>query len=219
VLSGTLWQLSQWIYVDFQVGVAKYNAIYGTLAALPIFMIWLYLAWAILLLGLEVTYAVQNLQSVCQDLRGGRVSIVGRTRAILAVLLHLARRFQRGEPAPAAESIAAELSLPPRLLLGILELLQRRELVVEVTGAGGFSGYLPAREPDAIQLTALLGSIAVDGADYMPPEGCAEHAVIIALVDRLAMTAGGSLTEVTLRDLVDQVETAGKGEPQSAGER
>lgn len=58
IFSGTLWQLSQWAYVDFQVGVAKYNAIYGALAALPIFMVWLYLAWAIVLLGLEVTYAV-----------------------------------------------------------------------------------------------------------------------------------------------------------------
>jgi len=212
IFSGTFWQLSQWAYVDFQVGVAKYNAIYGTLAALPIFMVWLYLAWAIVLLGLEVTYAVQNLKSVRRDLRGGRVSITGRTRIVLAVLLHLARCFQRGEPAPSAEALAAELEIPPRLLGGILELLQRQGLVVTLIRADGVSGFLPAREPDTIAVAVLLGSIASDGTDYLPPPGCAEHAVVIALVERLAQAAGGSLNGMTLRSLAEQMEGKGGGQ-------
>jgi len=57
VFGGTLWQLSQWGYLNFQVGVARYNAIYGTMAALPILMVWIYLSWMIVLLGLEMTYA------------------------------------------------------------------------------------------------------------------------------------------------------------------
>ena len=144
VFGGTLWQLSQWVYVDCQVGVLRYNAIYGTLAALPIFMVWLYLAWAIVLLGVEVTFAVQNLGSVRRDLRGGRVSITGRTRIVLAVMLHLVRCFQRGAPAPSAEALAAELEVPPRLLGRILELLQRQGLVVALVRADGVSGFLPA---------------------------------------------------------------------------
>lgn len=218
MFSGTLWQLSQWAYVDFQVGVARYNAIYGTLAALPIFMVWLYLAWAVVLLGLVVTYAIQNLQSVRRDLRGGRVSITGRTRVVLAVLLHLARCFQRGEPAPSAESIAAELKIPPRLLQVVLALLRRQGLVAELVGTDGAIGFLPAREPDTMPITTVLGSIADDGTDYVPPGDCAEHVVVIALVERLTEAAGGSLAGITLRDLVQQAE-AGTGEgDQPAGE-
>ena len=218
IFSGTFWQLSQWAYVDFQVGLARYNAIYGTLAALPIFMVWLYLAWAIVLLGLEVTYAVQNLKSVRRDLRGGRVSITGRTRVVLAVLLYLARCFQRGEPAPSAEALAAELEIPPRLLGGILDLLQRQGLAVALIRADGVCGFLPAREPDTIAVAALLGSIAGDGTDYLPPTGCAEHAVIINLVNRLALAADGALAGVTLRDLVEQADAArGEGGQPVAG--
>lgn len=214
VFSGTLWQLSQWAYVDFQVGVARYNAIYGTLAALPVFMIWLYLAWAILLLGLEVTYAVQNLASVRQDLRGGRVSVAGRTRVIMTVLLRVAGCFHRGTPPPTFEELAAGLEIPPHLLRGILEMLQRHRLVTEVAGANGTSAYLPAREPDKIRLEAVLAALAADGADYLPPGGCAEHEVVVATVDRLAAAAGGSLAGLTLRDLVEQAEKREPGEDQ-----
>jgi membrane protein len=207
IFGGTLWQLSQWAYVDFQVGVARYNAIYGTLAALPIFMVWLYLAWAIVLLGLEVTFAVQNLKSVRRDLRGGRVSIAGRTRIILAVLLHVARCFQRGEPPPSAEDLAADLEIPPRLLRGLLSLLQRHNLLSEVAGCDGSSVYLPARAPDGIELSVLLGSIAADGSDYVPPTGSPETAVINDLVEQLAGGGRLVLAGMTLRDLVEKLET------------
>ncbi len=208
IFGGTIWQLSQWVYVDFQVGVARYNKIYGTLAALPIFMIWLFLAWAVVLLGLEVAYAVQNLRSIRRDLRGGRVSITGRTRIVLAVMLHLARRFHQGEPAPCAETLAAELEIPPRLLGGILDLLQRQGLIVAQIGAGGVSGFLPAREPDTMLLADLLGRIAGDGTDYLPPLECVEHAAVLSLVEGLALSAGESLAGMTLRDMVEQAERA-----------
>jgi membrane protein len=217
IFGGTLWQLSQWAYVDFQVGVARYNAIYGTLAALPIFMVWLYLAWAIVLLGLEVTFAVQNLRNVSRDLRGGRISIAGRTRIILSILVHLALVFRRGEPPPPAEAIAEELEIPPRLLRTILDLLQRLGVVAEVVGTDGENGYLPAREPAKLLLTELLGGIADDGSDYRPPEKCAAHGSVTSLVAQLTNASDGALQDVTLADLVEQAEKAGKGGCQSAG--
>lgn len=211
IFSGTLWQLSQWAYVDFQVGVAKYNAIYGALAALPIFMVWLSLAWAIVLLGLEVTYAVQNLQSERQDLRGGRIGIGGRTRAVLAILLHVGRRFRRGEPAPTAEAIAAHLAIPPRLTRGLLDLLLRQGVIV----AAGVDGYHPAREPDTVRLDELLAAVAADGADYLPPPGCPEEGAVTAVVERLAAGAAAGMDGMTLRDLIEQTEVEPVGGAQA----
>jgi membrane protein len=218
VFGGTLWQLSQALYVDLQVGVARYNAIYGTLAALPIFMVWIYLAWSIVLLGLEVTFAVQNLQSVRRDLRGGRVSVTGRTRVVLAVLLHLARRFHRGESPATAEAMAAELEIPPRLLRAILEMLQRLGMVVEVAGNNDTAAYLPAREPETLPLAALLGTVADDGSDYLPPESCPERAAVIRLVERITVAGSGALSGMTLRDLVEEAEAARRGDVQPAAE-
>lgn len=219
VFGGTLWQFSQWAYVHFQFGVSRYNAIYGTLSALPVFMIWLFLAWVIVLLGLQVAYAVQHLQSVRRDLRGGKVSVAGRTRVILAVLVHLAIRFQRGQPPCSGEELAAALQIPPRLLAVVMEMLQRLELVAEVTAGQGGRGYLPAREPHALPVSELLARIVNEGADYLPPLVCAERAAIVSLVERLGEGAGSRLDGLTLGDLVDEVEAGGtvEGQEQAGG--
>ncbi|MGB9080265.1 MAG: YihY/virulence factor BrkB family protein, partial [Desulfuromonadaceae bacterium] len=60
VIAGTAWELAQWGYFHFQVGVANYNAIYGTLSAVPIFLVWIYTSWLIVLFGLEIVFAHQH---------------------------------------------------------------------------------------------------------------------------------------------------------------
>ena len=52
------------IYVNFQIGITKFNAIYGSFAALPLFLIWLQISWIIFLYGAEVCFAIQNLDKV-----------------------------------------------------------------------------------------------------------------------------------------------------------
>lgn len=71
VVAGTIWQLTQWAYFHFQVGVANYNAIYGALAALPIFLVWIYTSWLIVLFGLELVRAHQEQQPVYLPPRRG----------------------------------------------------------------------------------------------------------------------------------------------------
>ena len=63
VISGTMFQLFQWGYINFQIGVARYNAIYGSFAAVPLFLVWLQVSWLIVLLGAEITFATQNVDT------------------------------------------------------------------------------------------------------------------------------------------------------------
>ena len=63
IAAGTIYQVVQWIYINFQVGVSKYNAIYGSFAALPLFLVWLQLSWLIVLLGVEISFARQNVDT------------------------------------------------------------------------------------------------------------------------------------------------------------
>ena len=60
ILMGIGFTAVQYLYLETQVMVAKQSAIYGFLAALPLFMIWLNLGWTIVLYGAELSYSFQN---------------------------------------------------------------------------------------------------------------------------------------------------------------
>ena len=60
LVAGTFFVMVQRIYIYFQVGVAHYNAVYGSFAALPLFLVWLQLSWFIVLFGAELSYTYQN---------------------------------------------------------------------------------------------------------------------------------------------------------------
>lgn len=60
VAAGTVYQIVQWVYITFQIGVAQYNTIYGSFAALPLFLLWLQVSWVIVLLGAELGYHIER---------------------------------------------------------------------------------------------------------------------------------------------------------------
>ena len=60
LIAGSAWQLAQWAFIHFQLGVSRHNAIYGTLALLPVFMMWIYTCWVIVLAGMEIVWYLHN---------------------------------------------------------------------------------------------------------------------------------------------------------------
>ncbi|MDK9708393.1 MAG: YihY/virulence factor BrkB family protein [Desulforhopalus sp.] len=60
-LAAVLWTAVQDIYISLQIGVANYNAIYGSFASLPLFLVWIYLGWLFILGGAQVAFACQHM--------------------------------------------------------------------------------------------------------------------------------------------------------------
>jgi membrane protein len=60
IIAGSVFQLVQWIYIKFQIGVSSYGAIYGSFAAIPLFLIWLNISWLLTLAGAEIAYHIDN---------------------------------------------------------------------------------------------------------------------------------------------------------------
>lgn len=63
LFAGTLWFITQNFYIGLQIGVSKYNAIYGSFATLPLFLIWMFLGWVFILGGAELAFACQKQRS------------------------------------------------------------------------------------------------------------------------------------------------------------
>ncbi|WP_429884469.1 YihY/virulence factor BrkB family protein [Geoalkalibacter halelectricus] len=166
IFGGTLWQLAQWGYVYFQVGVSKYNAIYGTMAALPIFMMWIYVSWLIVLLGLEITYAVQNLRNIKQEVRSTEVNFGSREMVALSVMLVIAEAFYRGARPLTLDKVSAQLHLPPRLTANIIQQLVRLGMLSEIHTEGlNDYGYQPGQALQNLEVYDFLEKLRWDGAN------------------------------------------------------
>jgi len=129
VSAGTLWLITQWGYVTFQYGVAKYNAIYGTMAALPIFMIWVYLSWMIALLGLQVCWAHQNRKRLGR-LLWRQDAVSWQPLQVLEILLLVYNRFVRGEHCWSVEDLLEQLDMPRNVAQEVIAHLQEQGVLM-----------------------------------------------------------------------------------------
>lgn len=203
IVGGTLWQVTQWGYVHFQVGVGKYNAIYGTMAALPIFMVWLYLSWMIVLFGLELSYAVQNIGTVRQEIDSRKINFACRQQLTLALLVATGETFYRGETAWSGEQIGRFLKLPPRVAAELLDDLVRLKLLAVLCDEGE-SGlrYQPGRALDALTIQEVFEILRKDGASYAEDLRLSIQDLITGLEGEIPQRDEEGLEKLTVQDLV-----------------
>jgi membrane protein len=195
--------LVQWIYIDLQVGVAQQNAIYGSFAALPLFLAWVQASWIIVLFGAEVCHTVQHSGEYCQP--GGCPAPTPADKKLIALLLTrtAVRRFEAGEPPLDAVGMSHRLNLPLRLVQPILAGLVAAQVLSEAPGAGpGKPRFQPAMDPALLTLQRVADAWESAGATGeglgLPSdeiEGLSQ-----ALRD-LARTAAASPANRRLRDL------------------
>lgn len=171
VLAGTVFVLVQWVYIRFQVGVAGYNAIYGSFAALPLFIIWMNLSWLIVLFGVEIVYAHQNQEAYACDHVADRISHSFRTLASLQATHLLVKNFQQGGPPLQPSRIASALGLPMRLVTEILDSLLDAGLAVGVALEDPDSkAYQPAKAVDLYTIAYVIETLESAGtSDILVP--------------------------------------------------
>lgn len=181
VVAGTVWQVAQWGYFHFQVGVANYNAIYGTLAALPIFLVWLFTSWIIVLLGLELVKAHQFGWPV--SIRADRDLTAAASEELhLAVLFEIVRHF-RDEGGPlSAERIVQLTSFQLGLVKVALARLEQVQLVV--AAANGEQGWLPYRDPSIDHLSEVI--LRLRGKGLLDPSGSNSMLAGVAMISSQA---------------------------------
>jgi len=157
-----LWTLWQKTYISLQIGVARYNAIYGTFASVPIFLAWLYVGWVIVLLGAEVAFAVQNHATYHLEQRAESASFRARLLIAVAVVVEAVEAMREGSEAFEAAEFARRGKIPVRLVNEVVGVLSRAGWIVEVADQPG--SYVLRRDPDSLDLRDIVELILDDGA-------------------------------------------------------
>ncbi len=169
IIAGTIYQLVQFAYINFQVGVARSNAIYGSFAALPLFLIWLQLSWRIVLFGSEIAFAHQNVNTYEFEHDCLNVSHSFKRLLCLQVAGVAAKRFAAGQPPLTAPEISDSLEIPIRLTGQILFELAEAGILSELKGKDYKDvAYQPARDINALTIKFAIDSLENRGTSTIP---------------------------------------------------
>ena len=169
IVAGTIFQIVQWGYIVFQIGMARYNAIYGSFAALPLFLIWLQVSWLILLFGAEISFAHQNVDTYEFEPDCLRVSYSFKRLLSLKIVYILIKNFSGGKTPYTATQISHELEIPIRLVRQILFELLESGLISEVKKEDeSVEAYQPARSIDAYTIKYVIDSLEEHGSHEIP---------------------------------------------------
>lgn len=165
ILAGIAMQGLQIFYIHSQIFLSSYNAIYGSFAALPLFMLWVQISWTICLFGAELCYTNQNLDYYDYDANTGEVS--HRYRIMLAALLmsRICRRFANGQKPLSAFELREETTIPIRFVNDILYELVNAGLIVEMTSdeKGETSRFMPAEDIANLTLGTMIDRLESQG--------------------------------------------------------
>jgi len=165
IIAGTVYNIVQWSYIFFQVLVAKYNAIYGSFAALPLFLLWLQISWIIVLVGVELSHAYQNIKYNDTIVNFSDLSPF-HNRVLLLLIAHLiVKGFLHTAPPVKAGEISKKLELPRQLVIVLLKQLVKSGnfVFVETTDNENNPACLPAGDINQLTVESLTTALDKTG--------------------------------------------------------
>jgi membrane protein len=202
VAAGTIAQIVQWIYIKFQIGVASYGAIYGSFAALPLFLGMLQMIWMIVLFGAEIAYANEHYETFGFHPDYSRVSVSSKKLLMLRIFHLLTKKFSLGEKPLSASQIAHALEIPVRLVRQILNELSDVGLVVEtVKGVKSEAAFQPGRTIEDITVKFALDEYEKYGIKKIPDYQTDETEKISKYLKDISETIEKSPANVRLKEI------------------
>ena len=202
VITGTLLQLLQWIYIKFQIGVTNYGAIYGSFAALPLFLIWLQVSWLVILFGAEISFAHQNVETYEYEPDCLSSSQAFKRQLALLITTKIVKDFSDGQPPSTAEQITHSLEIPIRLVRLILFELVQANILSEVKHNGGKdSAYQPAVDTNKLTIQYVAAALEQRGSANIPIEETQELQKIKGCLKTFAEEFKKSSSNLLLKEI------------------
>jgi len=168
IISGTIYFIVQSLYVSLQIGVSSYNAIYGSFAALPLFLIWLQITWVIVLLGSELSFYYQNIELYQFNQKFKHLNFKSKKQLALHIMHTLIEDFsQPNTNFNSARTLSLKLKIPIPVIKIILHDLSECQLLSVITDKNTEeTGYQPARDIRLLSDKVMTDALENLGTNY-----------------------------------------------------
>jgi membrane protein len=200
LVAGLAWQLAQRAYTAFGAQIFRFNPIYGSLGAGPLFLSWIYVSWILVLFGARLAYAIEHASYLRVY---GHLGDTPRTRELIAAQIahQVTLAHYKGQPAPTTRDLARKLDVPLELAGYLVDRMKRARLLSEV----GRAGLVPARPPEELSVadaSRAVGGMASLPPLPLPPDKAAEFQHVDRLFRGLDQEASEALESVMWTDLL-----------------
>jgi membrane protein len=196
------WKLTLSGCFRFQIGVAKYSAIYGSLAALPLFLLWMQISWMIVLFGAELSFAHQNVRTYEFEPDCDQASNLLKRLIALRLTQLLVRSFADDAGPMSAEQLSDDTGAPIRLVNELLFELVEAGILSETASKGNQqTAYQPARTLDKISVASVINVLDEYGSEDLPLAESDEMKRLEQSLQRIRQAAEESAANVALKDV------------------
>ncbi|MGZ8928481.1 MAG: YihY/virulence factor BrkB family protein [Methylobacter sp.] len=167
-ITAIMYNLAQWAYLSLQFGVSDYNAIYGSFAALPLFVIWLQIGWMIVLFGCEIAFFLQNYENYQHSSEFSNLSFSLEKVIALQITHMIIKNFiPLNNPLTAAQ-IAKNMDIPIAIIQSILLKLVASHIIVEFKDQKEYEVYQPAVDINMLTISYVVNALEQCGQNHLP---------------------------------------------------
>ncbi len=202
IIAGSIFQLIQIYYIDLQFAFSKYNAVYGSFAALPLFLIWVQLSWLLFLFGAEISSALDKATTYGNKLDYEVLSNSRKKILNFLVLKHITEDFKMGKEAPSAQELSDKLKLPLRYIEQITENLIKCKLVNETISHGDHdNAFQPAKDISTLSFANVYSIIENLGDNRLMMSGSEEFDKINSQFDDFYSIINKNYSDMLIKDM------------------
>ena len=199
-IAGIAWQTTGWVFAISVAKSTKYAAIYSSLAVLILFMIWLYVNWLILLIGAQIAYCHQNLDTLDLGRTIFKLSSKIKEKLVFVIMYLIGYNFYHDRDKWTFDALVKELGLPQESVDSAISELKDKKLILE-TGEDP-SYYLPAKDLEVITLNEIINAARTNKETMLLESRYLSNPQIDKITGDVDNAIHDALGQKTLKDIV-----------------
>ncbi len=202
IFAGTVAMIFQSLYQDLQIGVWKFNTLYGSIAMIPLFLISLQITWLIVLMGAEISFAYQNIENY--EFEEDALNLSHNNKRILTLLIahHMIKNFEEGGEPWNTDILSHELGIPLRLVNDLVYDLVNAGILAELAADNPkIRSYVPAIDIHKISVEYIYSKMEFLGSDHMVVKESEVLNRITKLHEHILHSIRESPSNVLLKDI------------------